>query len=158
MVVTEHWEYRPEWLEWVRAAWIPDMGRVQQQYPRGSSHVAEREAFADRATRAFLSKEIPVRWLKTWVSVQLPEAGDGWPHGYPHVHYPLDGTTLVHYLDPGDRPAPLVLFDDEGLHEVDEIVPERGLTVFMSNALRHGVRKNHGTTDRVQLIATALPR
>lgn len=156
MLVTEHWEFRPEWLDWVRSVWVSDKGRVQQQYPKGSPRQAERRAFADRATRAFLSRGIPVRWLKTWVSVQVPEIGNDWPHGYPHVHYPLNGTTLVHYLDPGDQPAPLVLFDDAGEHEVEEILPERGLTVLMPNARWHGVRKNHGTTDRVQLIATAL--
>lgn len=96
--------------------------------------------------------------IKTWVSVQVPEDGDGYAHGYPHTHEPADGVTLVHYLDPGDVPAALEIFSAESDRVIEIIEPERGLTVFMANAVRHGVRKNRGTRDRVQLIATALPR
>lgn len=127
---------------------------MQQQYP--SDDCPERRSFARQAKRAFELREIPVRGLKTWVSIQKPCCDGGYADEYPHVHYPLDGVTLVHYLEPGDKPAPLHIF--EGDEVVEEIVPERGLTVFMPNALKHGVVNNHGTTDRIQLIATALPR
>lgn len=100
------------------------------------------------AREAFAGK-IGFRHVKTWVSIQRPEDGDGYTKGYPHVHYPLDAMTLVHYLQPGDNPAPLII----GEHRV---IPEQGLTVFMMNSVEHGVLKNNGTTDRIQLIATAV--
>ena len=111
-------------------------------------------AFAEKASASFTRLNVPFSHIKTWVSVQVPVDGDGYDEGYPHFHYPLNGTTLVHYLDPGDKPAPLHIF--EGDDVIEEIFPVRGLTVFMPNDLKHGVLKNHGTTDRIQMIATAL--
>ena len=155
MTDREYWRLRPEWLRWVRQVWVEGKGRVQQQYPAEPDH-PDRVAFAERATDAFLARNIPVVNLKTWVSVQVPEDGDGYAHGYPHVHHPLDGVTLVHYLQVTDEPAMLDIFDGDLV--VETIRPAIGLTVFMPNSLRHGVRKQHGRGDRVQLIATALPR
>ena len=114
----------------------------------------EANAFKERATQAFIDNNIPVKKVKTWVSIQVPKEGEGYDIGYPHIHYPLNATTLVHYLQPGDNPAPLhIIVDDE---VVEEVLPEQGLTVFMPNNLMHGVLKNNGTQDRIQLIATAL--
>ena len=152
MVNREHWRFRPSWLEWVNATWIPDRGRVQQQYT-GGEVFAE---FSHRATRAFKDKGVVVARLKVWVAVQEPEDGSGYSHGYPHVHYPLDATTLVHYLDPGDAATPFDVFDGDRV--VESITPEQGLTVMFRNDVRHGVKKNAGKTARRFLIATALPR
>lgn len=152
MVASEQWGDHPEWLGWVGEVWQENRGRVQQQYPH-DPHPC-RAAFADRATLAFRQKGVPVRWLKTWVSVQLPEDGEGYADEYPHVHYPLDGTTLVHYLQTGAEPAVLDIFDGDDV--IETVVPTVGLTVFMPNDLRHGVRKHHDPVNRVQVIATAL--
>lgn len=96
----------------------------------------------------------PFSYVKTWVSVQLPEEGDGYASGYPHTHEPPHAWTLVHYLQPGDVPAPLDIFDAGQI--VETIYPEPGLTVMFRNDVLHGARKNKGTTARVQLIATAI--
>lgn len=140
---TEMWPFRQEWLDWARAAWVPG-GRVQQQK---DDHPA-RLSFVEAAASAFKGR-CSFRHIKTWVSVQKPEFGGGYAYGFPHTHQPAHGLTLVHYLQPGDMPAPLII----GEHRV---IPEPGLTVFMPNTLEHGVLKNNGTLDRIQLIATAL--
>ena len=155
MIEREQWGQHPAWLAWVREVWIPGLGRVQQQKAAAAEHPAC-IAFARRAEQAFRSRSIPLETLKTYVSVQEPEDRDGYAEGYPHVHYPLDGTSLVHYLDPGDERTPLHIFEGDSVVEVIE--PEEGLTVFMPHSLRHGVPCNRGQRDRVQLIATALPR
>ena len=146
----EHWHFREQWLEYVLKSWdgVDRVKLVDDPSPA-------RLTFRDRAERAFRDAGVPVRFVKTYVSVQVPESGDGYAKDYPHVHYPQDATTLVHYLQPGDVPAELDIF--EGGEVVDTITPERGLTVFIPHTVRHGVRKNHGTTNRVQFIATALP-
>lgn len=154
MIEREQWEFRPEWLEWVREVWLGGRGRVQQQYP-DNPHPCRAE-FALRAAVAFGDRGIPAREIKTWVSVQQPESGSDYADGYPHVHYPLDGVTLVHYLQASDRAAQLEILDDDDV-VVEVVNPERGMTVFMPNSLRHGVRRHHGSSDRIQLIATALP-
>lgn len=148
----EVWDCHPGWLDYVRQTWKPGLGRVQQQ----KDESPERLAFLNAARRSFEGLLFPVKQVKTWVSVQQPSQGEGYCDEYPHVHYPLDGLTLVHYLDPGDQPAPLHILDGDNV--IEEIVPYVGLTVFMPNDVLHGVLHNLGTTDRVQMIATALRR
>lgn len=149
MIHKEQWGFNPEWLEYVKRTWI-DGGRVQMI----QDETDESLAFKERSKKAFIDNNIPVKKVKTWVSIQVPKQGEGYDVNYPHIHYPLDATTLVHYLQPGDNPAPLhIIIDDE---IVEEVYPEQGLTVFMPNNLMHGVLKNNGTQDRIQLIATAL--
>jgi hypothetical protein len=149
MIDKETWGFTPEWLDYVNSVWV-EGGRVQQ-IKNGSKESIE---FRERAERAFSEKGILFKHVKTWVSIQVPKEGEGYDVGYPHIHYPLTGTTLVHYLEPGDNPAPLhIIVDDE---VVEEVIPEAGLTVFMPNNLWHGVLKNNGTRNRVQMIATAL--
>ena len=97
---------------------------------------------------------MPYKHIKVWLSIQEPNTGEGYEKGYPHVHFPLYANTLVHYLDPGDIPTPLHIF--EGDTVIEEIFPEPGLTVFMPNSLKHGVLINRGTKNRVQMIATGL--
>jgi len=107
-----------------------------------------------RAIRSVERLAFPIDYVKTYLSVQKPETGDGYAEQYPHTHEPPNGLTLVHYLQPGDKPAPLDIFDGDEV--IETIYPEPGLTVFIPNNVRHGARKNNGTTDRIQLIATAL--
>lgn len=149
MIHKEYWPCRYEWYDYVNRVWAGS-GRVEQR----KEDSPERLQFERRAREAFESLNFPVKTIKTWVSVQVPSQGDGYCDEYPHVHYPLDGMTLVHYLSPGNRPAPLHIIVDGEV--VEEIFPEPGLTVFMPNDLEHGVLHNRGTTNRVQMIATAL--
>lgn len=151
MLHREYWGFNPDWLEYVGRTWR-GVGRVESV----ADDSPERLSFQAKARESFLGLGYPVKQVKTWISVQVPESGDGYADQYPHVHYPLDGLTLVHYLQPGDKPAPLDIFDD-GL-VVETIYPEPGLTVFMPNHILHGARKNSGTESRIQMIATALRR
>jgi hypothetical protein len=153
MIHKEYWGFNPDWLDYVKRSWIPDLqgdGRVQQiKYDSKES-----QEFKERAAVAFSNYGLTFRTVKTYLSIQIPKQGAGYDDGYPHIHYPLNATTLVHYLQPGDVPAPLHIFDDEKV--IEEFYPEKGWTVFMANDLKHGVLKNNGTIDRIQLIATAL--
>jgi len=149
VIYKEHWKYNPDWLDYVKTAWE---GRGRVELVKDNSE--HRLAFMQAAKEAFTKLGFPLSYVKTYLSVQKPEVGEGYAEQYPHVHYPLDGMTLVHYLQPGDNPAPLDIF--EGGEVVETIYPEPGLTVFMPHDLKHGVRKNNGTTDRIQLIATAV--
>lgn len=149
MIHKEEWTYNQEWLDYVNETWS-GAGRVQLV----SDDSKARLSFQARAEKAFLSQGVSLKAVKTWISIQEPEEGEGYAAGFPHVHHPLAATTLVHYLDPGDIPAPLDIFNGETV--VETIYPEQGLTVFMPNRVRHGVRKNSGKLNRVQMIATAL--
>lgn len=149
MIHREYWDFRPDWLDYVRRVW-KGQGRVESV----RDDTPERLAFEERARQAFESLEIPFTLIKTWVNVQVPKEGEGYDDGYPHTHEPKHATTLVHYLYPGNDPAPLDIFDGDTV--VETIYPEAGLTVFMPNDLLHGVRKNQGTDNRIAMIATAL--
>lgn len=144
----EYWEFKPEWVDYVKRKW-KGLGRVEQV-----KDDPEIYPFRDRARQAFEAQGITVNQIKTWVNCQVPKSGEGYDDGYPHIHYPLNGTTLVHYLYPGNKPAPLDIFIDNEV--VETVYPEPGLTVFMPNDLCHGVRKNNGTDNRLCMIATAL--
>ena len=109
----------------------------------------------ERAHQAFVEAGFPVVSIRTWVNVQVPQEGDGYAPGYPHIHSNERGLTLVHYIDPGDIPAPLDIMVDDAV--VETIYPEQNLTVFMPNGMMHGVRKNNGSRNRVAMIATAYP-
>ena len=152
-MITEYWDFNQDWLNYVKSSW-QRIGRVELV----NDDSKERIAFRERARLAFISQGIPVSFVKTYLSVQEPEEGEGYASQYPHIHYPLDATTLIHYLQPGDVPAPLDVFDgtEEPGDVVETIYPEPGLTVFMPHTTWHGARKNNGTTNRIQLIATAL--
>jgi len=145
----EMWEFRPEWLEYVKLTWN-GKGRVNQR----KEDSPQRLSFHNKAWESFEALGFPVKQVKTWVAIQMPSRGEGYCDEYPHVHYPLDGLTLVHYLEPGDKPAPLHIIEDGKV--VEEIFPQRGLTVFMPNDLMHGVLHNYGEEPRIQMIATAL--
>lgn len=149
MIDREYWELRPDWLDYVKSVWKGN-GRVEQI----KEQTLESLSFRDRAAQAFEQRGVPIQSIKTWVCVQAPCLGEGYDEGYPHTHEPKHATTLVHYLDPGDQPAPLDIFNGDEV--VETIYPEPGLTVFMPNSLLHGVRKNHGTQKRYAMIATAL--
>lgn len=149
MIHKEQWAFEPRWLEYVKSAW-KGIGRVEEI----KEETTESIEFKARAEQAFSGIGIQYIRVKTYLSVQVPRGGDGYDEGYPHIHYPLDATTLVHYMQPGDVPAPLDIFRDGEV--IETVYPIPGLTVFMPNDLMHGVRKNSGTTNRIQLIATAL--
>lgn len=146
-ILKEYWPFHPEWLEYVKRNWNGS-GRVQKDYSDGLIE------FRERARMAFEGKRIPVKHVKSFISLQIPKKGEGYDDNYPHVHYPLTATTLIHYLQPGDKPAPLDIFHEDEV--VETIYPEQGLTVFVPNHVKHGVRINQGTIPRIQLIATAL--
>lgn len=149
MIYKENWEFRQDWLDYVESSWR-GLGRVELV---NSDNVARLD-FLKKATESFYNLGFPIDYVKTYLSIQEPENGSGYAEQYPHTHEPKDGLTLVHYLQPGDKPAPLDIF--EGGEVVETIYPEPGLTVFMPNNLMHGVKKNNGSTNRIQLIATAL--
>ena len=151
MLDIEDWGYNPAWLEYVLDA-HPRNGRVSRT---DDDHPARLE-FKERARQAFDEKEISYSYIKTYVSIQSPSEGGGYDPGYPHQHSPLSGTSLIHYLQPGDVPAPLHVLDDEKGSVIFEYFPERGMTVFMPHHLWHGVLKNHGKEDRIQIIASAI--
>lgn len=151
MLNKERWPFRPEWLEYVKRTW-EGRGRVEQIVVETTESLEFKEA----ARAAFERQGVPVRHVKTYLSTQVPAEGDGYDALYPHIHYPLNATTLIHYLQPGDKPAPLDVLESESGPVVETIYPEPGLTVFMPHTTWHGARKNNGTTNRIQLIATAL--
>lgn len=145
----EQWGYDPAWLEYVKQAWS-GTGRVELVKDDSSCRLE----FLEAAEKAFTRNKIPYSYVKTYLSIQVPAEGEGYDEGFPHIHYPLHGTTLIHYLQPGDIPSPLHIFDGDEV--VEEIFPEPGLTVFVPHNIYHGVPKNKGTTDRIQLIASAV--
>lgn len=149
MLDREYWEFRQDWLDYARRMWKGN-GRVEKI----TDDSPERLSFQSRAKQAFESRGIPCETTKTWVNVQVPNDRDGHAEGYPHTHWPQTAFTLVHYLYPGDKPAPLDVF--EGNEVIETIYPETGLTVFMPNSLLHGVRNNRGKENRIAMIATAL--
>jgi hypothetical protein len=151
MLDREYWDFRPEWLDYVRRTW-EGRGRVEQI----KVQTEESLAFRERARKAFDSRGIKFKTVKTYLSTQVPVEGDGYDVDYPHIHYPLYATSLIHYLQPGDVPAPLDILTAKDGEVIETIYPESGLTVFMPHKTWHGARKNHGTENRIQLIATAL--
>ncbi len=137
-------------LPYVERVW-QGVGRVEKV----SDDSPERKRFMDRAWQAFVEVGFPIKRIRTWVNVQVPLAGGGYDPGYPHVHADDKALTLVHYIDPGDRPAPLDILDGDTVLET--IVPQANLTVFIPNGVWHAVHKNNGTRNRVAMIATAYP-
>lgn len=144
----EHWESL-DLLAYVQRVWRGD-GRVEHV----TDDSPERLRFAERARAAFVARDFPVHRIRTWVNVQVPREGDGYDPGYPHSHADPTALTLVHYIDPGDIPAPLDVFDAQA-QAIETIYPEANMTVFIPNGVVHGVRKNSGTRNRVAMIATA---
>jgi hypothetical protein len=149
MLHKEYWSFNQHWLDYVIRTW-QGRGRVEQI----KAETPESIEFRKRAFQSFFEQGVDFRYVKTYLSVQVPKQGEGYDEQYPHTHVPDYATTLVHYLQPGDVPAPLDVFDGDKV--IETIYPEPGLTVFIPNSTLHGVRKNQGTTNRIQLIATAL--
>lgn len=146
------WTFDPALLEYVKE-FHKGQGRVERivdEHP-------VRLAFQKRAEEEFTKRGIGYNYVKTYLSVQKPVEGPGYDVGYPHIHVPLTGTTLIHYLDPGDVPAPLHILDAEDGNVIMEFFPEPGKTVFIRHDVWHGVLKNQGTKPRIQIIASAIP-
>lgn len=150
MIRREYWESL-DLLEYVTRVWRGD-GRVENV----KDDSPELARFKERAHQAFVEAGFPVASIRTWVNVQIPREGEGYDPGYPHVHTNERGLTLVHYIDPGDVPAPLDIIENDAI--VETIYPEKDMSVFMPNGMVHGVRKNNGSRNRVAMIATAYRR
>jgi hypothetical protein len=151
MIRREFWEPL-DLLGYVLRVW---QGRGRVENVKDDS--PELARFKTRAHRAFVEAGFPVVSIRTWVNVMLPDPKPGWDVGYPHVHQVDTALTLIHYVDPGDVPAPLHILDDND-NVLETITPEAGLTVFVPNGVRHGVLRNQGTRPRVAMIATAYVR
>jgi len=147
MVDKETWKYNPAWRQYVLEHW-EGRGRVEQVKDDSLSD------FKEASRQAFVRRGFPVKQVKVWINCMLPESGEGYSDGYPHVHYPLTGLTLVHYLDIGEGDTTLDIFDGDKV--IEKVHPEAGLTVFMPNDLKHGVHRHNGKTKRLAMIATAL--
>jgi hypothetical protein len=148
-VVREYWEPQ-DLLAYVLRVWR-GTGRVE----RVEDDSPERLRFHARAWQAYVEAGFPVARIRTWVNVQVPCDGLGYDPGYPHVHQDERALTLVHYIDPGDVPAPLDILGGDKV--IETVTPEANLTVFIPNGVWHAVRRNNGTRPRVAMIATAYP-
>lgn len=138
-------------LEYVLRTW-KGLGRVEQI---NSDDSPEHLRFVERCWQSFRDADFPITRLRTWVNVMPPTTATGYDQGYPHVHQHNQALTLVHYIDPGDLPAPLDILDDGKI--VETIIPTPNLTVFIPNGIWHAVHRNNGTRSRVAMIATAYP-
>ena len=148
---SEQWDTPVEdWRDYILSVWRGD-GRVEEL--KGDDSILK--AILARCTEAFQARKIPTARVRVWANVQMPVEGDGYDEGYPHVHQNDLATTLVHYLDEGDEPAPLHIFDGDEVVEIH--FPVAGKTIYMTNGTKHGVLKNHGTRPRVAIISTAYP-
>ena len=85
-------------------------------------------------------------------AVETPPCDPGWATGYPH-HHAYAHYSLVHYLEPGDAYAPLVVFDGD---HTDIVTPEAGLTVMFEGSQEHGVLGTHGSPRRT-LVTHLVP-
>lgn len=145
------WDFDPALLEYVKTYHM-GQGRVERIVDENPLRVA----FEQKAKDEFTNRGIAFDYVKTYLSVQKPVKGAGYDLGYPHQHVPLTGTTLIHYLDPGDVPAPLHILDAFDGNVLMEFIPEPGKTVFIRHDIWHGVLKNQGTKPRIQIIASAI--
>ena len=150
-MIVEHWEPNPVWLGYVLEHW-KGIGRVEQV----KDYDPIITAFQTKAHESFTRLGFPVVQVKTYLSVQKPEDGEGYAEQYPHIHYPTDGITLVHYLQSSDKPVYLDFLEDGKV--IERLDPQPSMAVIFNNHEMHGAHKNTGTIDRVQLIATALRR
>ena len=151
MVVTENWGIPPQsWIDYAKRTWT-GKDRLEKIYDDAS----ERLEFVELAHRAFEGQGFQVKSMRTWINIEVPVEGGGLSDGYPHTHKNSDGLMLIHFIEPGDKPAPLVIFD--GGEIVQTVYPEAGLTAFVPDGVSHGAMRNNGTTDRIALMALALP-
>lgn len=146
------WGFNPEWLKYANEYW-PGGARVL----RTVDETPQRLSFEAKAAEEFTKMDVPFSLIKTFISVQKPNAGEGWEAGFPHIHTPLNGTSLVHYLQAEKDSAPLHILDGEDGEIVDTIKPSVGKTVIIPNQVYHGVKCHHGKENRIQLVAIAIP-
>ena len=148
--LVETWNPIPGLYEYILHTWRGE-GRVEEVFDDSK----ERLAFVNRAKQSFGSNAFKVRRLRTWLNVMLPSDASGYDKGYPHVHNNTAAMTLVHYVDVGDKPPALDLF--EGDDVVETITPQSNQTIYIPNGVKHGVHKNNGSLPRVAMISTAYP-
>ena len=142
------WGFNPQWLEYVERSW-PGGARVLRTVDDDPARLS----FEAKCAEEFGE----FSQIKTFISVQEPKEGSGYDTGFPHIHAPLDGISLVHYLQTGDNPAPLHIFDGENGKVVEELIPEVGKTVIIPNNVWHGVPLHKGSINRIQMVAIAFP-
>jgi hypothetical protein len=146
MLHREHWGPPPQsWIDYAVKNRVETGGiltKMTGKFPE----------FENVAKAALLRQGFPVKTLTSWINTHQPTAGVGYEKGYPHAHKNNDGLVLIHYLLPGDVPAPLDVFEREGGPIEESIYPEPGLTLYMPDGVWHGARKNNGTTNRVCFV------
>lgn len=148
--IRREWWGPHSWKDYALRVW-KGLGRVEEI--KGDSK--ERLEFVERAKRSFIENDVPVKRIRTWVNVMPPSDEKGYDKGYPHVHHDDTATTLVHYMDCGDKPPNLDIFIGD---EVFSLTPQAGETIYIPNGIKHGVHRNNGSTPRVAFIATAYRR
>jgi len=89
--------------------------------------------------------------LHAWVTITPPTSEPGnFEPGYPHDHL-AHTVALIHWLDPGDNPAPLIVED-----AIVEIPWEHG-TIVLDGMDTHAFMKNRGSRSRVALLVLVEP-
>jgi hypothetical protein len=151
MIEVENWGEPPQ--EWVDFA---NRSPVRENESRLRVITGQLLSFESRVMQALTERGLSVRRIRTWINTQIPREGKGYDPGYPHVHNNGDATTVIHYILPGDVPAPLDVFDGDEI--IQTIYPEPGLTVYMPDGIKHGAHRNNGTTNRTCLMVMAHSR
>ena len=148
MIEREHWGPPPE--HWIRFA-------VDNEVHNGGilsrMRVGQLPDFDERAREAFKAHGFPVHGMTEWINIHAPRAETGYEKHYPHTHCNNDGLALILYLQAGDKPAPLDVFDGDEV--VESIYPEPGLALYMPDGVKHGARINNGTTKRIAFVVMA---
>jgi len=130
----EQWPFIPEWRDYAFEKWksINPHGRVERINDDSIKF------FLDKAEQVFRDKGVKFKYVKTFINVMLPEEGNGYASGYPHVHYPLNGSSFIHYMDDSETRLNCIV-DGE---IIETIYPKKGLTVFFPNDLSQGQQKS----------------
>lgn len=141
----EHWGPPPQhWIDFAvdnRVETGGILSRMTGKFPE----------FEAAAREGLKRQGFPVKTVTMWINTHQPKKEVGYEKGYPHAHNNNDGLVLIHYLVPGDVPAPLDVLNDDG-SLAEQIFPEPGLTVYMPDHVKHGARINNGTTNRIAFI------
>lgn len=152
MIEIVDWGFTPSWLEYAKT-YHPRGGRAM----RVIDDRPERLEFEAKCSEEFTSRNISFSLIKTFLSIQKPVEGDGYDDGFPHIHAPLHGFSLVHYLQIPKNAPPFHVMEgkDGGVKQVIE--PKVGMTIVMANNIYHGVLKSHAKADRIQMVGIAFP-
>jgi hypothetical protein len=145
MVEIEKWGDPPQhWLDFAKAN-VRDGARVKV------CPIDDLPDFKDRCLTGFEEHGWDVGEIIFYVNTMKPDTKTGFDDGYPHTHNNAGTLAIIHYIQPGDVPAPLEILENGEI--VESIYPETGLSVYMPDDVMHGARRNNGTVDRIALIA-----